>query len=101
MLLHLLNVRGIVESGKQAAVNLWVKRFHAAVKNFGELSYVAHRCNRDTSFAQGFRGAPCREDGDAKFVKRLGKGNDASFIGNREEGGFHDREDTAPKAEGY
>src|SRR6184192_2165946 len=83
--LRLLLILRMFPPKEQAAVHLWMQRFHASAKHFGPAGEVGNIAHRDAVFAQELCGSAGRKNFDLPSRKTFGKVDDSSFVKNTEE----------------
>ena len=77
---------GFAADVEQAAVDLGMEGFDAAVEHFGEAGEFADVFDGEAGFAEGAGGAAGRDQFDAVAGERLGEVDEAGFVGDAEEG---------------
>jgi hypothetical protein len=89
-------VIGVAALVEEAAVDLGVQRLYAAVEHFGEAGKIADVFNREAGFAEGACGTAGRDQLDPEAGERLGKFNQAGFVGYAEQCALN-----APQSAGF
>ena len=80
------HMRGQIAPRQQAAMNLWVQGFDAAIQHFRKARVVGHFCDRQTVVSEQFGGAAGGQQLDAQRVQALGQFKKAGFVRDGEQG---------------
>ena len=80
------HVLGVVADVQDAAVDLGVKRLHAAVEHLGEAGQVADVADRQAGVAQGPGGAAGGDQVHAEGGEGAGEVDQAGLVGDGEQG---------------
>ena len=90
---HRALVRGVATNVEQAAVDKGMQRLHAAVEHLRKAGVIADVLDRQPGLPEGLGGAAGGDQFHPVGGQYLGKGDEAGFIGNREQSAldFHAR----------
>ena len=81
-----LHMLGQVAACQQATVHLGMQGFDPAIEHFGKTGVVGYFGDREPGLAQQFGGASGREQADPKGGQLRGQLDDASLVGNADQG---------------
>ena len=85
VLLHSGLVLSVAADVEQAAVDLRVQRLHAAIEHLGEAGVLGNVLHHESGVAERFGRAAGGNEFHARSGERLGEGDEAGLVGNREE----------------
>ena len=85
MLRELLDMRGVVAAGEDAAVDLGVERLHAAVEDLGRTGVLRDLHGGHAVLVQELQRAARRKDAPAQRVQALREGQEAGLVGDADE----------------